>query len=500
MEAETTNLFSSLSISKMLKRALSKGLKHKTMTSCQERSIPIALQKADMVVKAKTGTGKTMAFLVPSIERILSKPSSERQNNTSCLIISPTRDLAAQIEGEARTKVLPHLRGVSIQTVYGGTNVRRDLQKFKKLKYPDILVATPGRLLDHLMNSGLIRAMKGLEVVVFDEADILMDMGFRREIEHILQLLPPKTGRQNMLFSATFEDKIENVAKLALNSNFSHVDTVGDNTQSTHARVSQCAVLYPFEHHFAQLKNTLDMALQDEKAKVMVFFVTANLVKLHSDIFQKAGYHNVLEMHSRLSQNRRGIVSKKFRDGRRGRNNVMFTSDVSARGMDYPGVTTVIQVGAPSNKEQYIHRLGRTARAGKEGKGVLLLGDFESPFLNVLKGEPIASQKPQACGVDGSNENLNSAIDKIDSEVKAKTCLTWLGYYIGQGKMIKLSKHEIMKQVNVFATGALRMEKAPTFSPMILRKMGLSTVRKPNQKRQADRRGFKGSRSRLGKR
>ena len=323
-------------------------------------SIPQSLTGQDILTKAKTGTGKTLAFLIPSLHQLHTTTThAERSGVTSVLIISPTRELASQIQTEAK-QLLSFLPKITQQCVYGGTNIKRDLSTFRKLNFPDVLVATPGRLNDHLENNGLAAAMRGLRMLIFDEADQLLEMGFRPEIKKMLSMLPSKDTRQTLLFSATMPKSILEISKFALRDNFKHVDCVGKE-QSTHQRVPQLATVYPVESQFAELLGVLREGMQTEGFKIIVFFVTARLTQLHAELFVRMGLP-VLEIHSRKSQGHRTRISKDFRENS---NKILFTSDVSARGMDYPGVSMVVQVGLPSDKAQYIHRIGRTARAGR---------------------------------------------------------------------------------------------------------------------------------------
>ena len=189
-------------------------------------------------------------------------------------------------------------------------------------------------------------------------------MGFRPDLDRMLRMLPPKNTRQTLLFSATMPKDIMKMSNFALRNDFLHIDTVGKEDQDTHKRIPQFVTVHPYEQHFSQLLHAIEEGKQVQDYKIIVFFVTARLTQLNAEVFNLMGY-NVLEIHSRKSQHRRTTISRKFREKRSG---ILFTSDVSARGMDYPGVTHVIQVGAPSSKAQYVHRIGRTGRAGKGGK------------------------------------------------------------------------------------------------------------------------------------
>ena len=233
-------------------------------------------------------------------------------------------------------------------------------------------------------------------MLIFDEADQLLEMGFRPAVLQILAALKPSAAtRQTLLFSATLPKDVLGVAQFATRD-AELVDTVGEDEQQTNAHVTQAVTITPIETQAAELLTLLRSLLRDPPFKIVVFFTTARLTQvqshfnlpsspqysplspprlplrfpqLYSEAFSLVGLP-VLEMHSRRSQSQRTRVADQFRDGD---NLIMFSSDVSARGMDYPDVTAVIQVGMPSERAQYIHRIGRTGRAGKAGGGYLLL-------------------------------------------------------------------------------------------------------------------------------
>merc|ERR1712028_330618 len=193
--------FSELPICAASKNSIRTYLKYEKMTPVQAQSIPTALTGADMIVKAKTGTGKTLAFLIPAVEVISRLPARTRDQQISCLVISPTRELAQQIQAECQLLLGCH-DGFRVHSVVGGTNVKKDVRNIQK-PCPEVLVATPGRLQDLMQNYGADKLLQGLKVLVLDEADQLLDMGFRNDIERMLAALPPKSTRQTLLFSAT---------------------------------------------------------------------------------------------------------------------------------------------------------------------------------------------------------------------------------------------------------------------------------------------------------
>ncbi|KAK7231850.1 DEAD-box helicase [Aureococcus anophagefferens] len=371
-----------------------------------------------------------------------------------CVVSDGTLKAIAEVLGyETMTKVQEQALPVCTRG--------RDVKDYRALgcapgsRAPDILVATPGRLNDHLENSaGFARdTLGGLECLVFDEADQLLDMGFRPAIEQMLRAIQAtRLTRQTLLFSATLPADVKGIAKLSMKdgSDYDFVDTVGDADEQTHSHVPQCCVVCEGKKlHSAELVARLADACSAPDHKVIVFFTTARLTQLYSELLvglqgaQAGGQApdlaflaktRILEIHSRKSQSHRTKVAG--RAPRRHRGCCLFTSDVSARGMDYPDVTRVVQFGAPADAAQYVHRLGRTARAGKEGSGCLLLSDFEAYFLEdkAIKALPIAMQRPLVAG-DATGAVLGRVDAALMGAARAppETCgaayQAWLGFY-----------------------------------------------------------------------
>lgn len=367
----SSTTFASLQISEPSRRAVADVLKFNYLTEVQDKTLPVILQGADVLAKAKTGTGKTIGFLLPCVEALARNPPPA--NTISVLVLSPTRELASQIAKEADSLLSFH--PFKSQVVYGGTNINSDKKKFET-KRCDILVATPGRLIDHLENTpGLAqRLASGLRALVLDEADQLLEMGFRPAIERILKFVPRQ--RQTLLFSATMPQAVQQVAGLALRPDYTFVDTVGEERDATNIQVQQSWVSVPLDQTLVAVYGIIRAAAVPGH-KIIVFFTTARLTQYMAALVNASGVE-VLEIHSRKSQSARDKASAAFRAAKEA---ILFTSDVSARGVDYPDVTLVLQVGQPSSREQYIHRLGRTARAGKAGQGVLLLAPYEGGFV-----------------------------------------------------------------------------------------------------------------------
>ncbi|KAL6761806.1 P-loop containing nucleoside triphosphate hydrolase protein [Haematococcus lacustris] len=443
--------------------------KYEYCTHVQSQALPACLAGGDVLAKAKTGTGKTIAFGIPVIETLLARPQPRGQ--VGALILSPTRELAYQIHAEF-VKLLTFHK-LSLQVMIGGTNLNSEAGRLKKC-VPDILVATPGRCLDHMTNeaSQLQRYMSGCRVLVCDEADNLLDMGFKPTIERILNFLPPRGQRQALLFSATFPQDVQSLARFALNAPYTTVDTVGEET-STNVQVEQQEAVVPFEEQFAYLyASLLRHTKEDPKDyKVIVFFPTARQTQIYAEAFEAAGMP-VLEIHSRKSQAQRTRVSDEFRRNSRV---MMFSSDVSARGVDYPDVSLVVQVGAPSDKAQYVHRVGRTARAGKAGKALLMLCDFEADFRRQLKELPLVPAPALSPAEHRAATNaMATGLSRVSSETKSKAYQAWLGFY-KSCPWVKMSPAQVVAQANNFAT-VMGCLEPPELQASTVGKMGLKGV------------------------
>ena len=362
------------------KRALIDVMGLSTMTEIQAKTYAAALSGRDVLGRARTGTGKTVAFLLPAVERVLRSKQYQAGHNVGILIISPTRELAMQIGDEAE-KLLTFHSEMSVQVAYGGTKKGRDTNQLQK-RLPTVFVATPGRLQD-LLESARIHGRKFSEimsttpVVVLDETDRLLDMGFRREIKKILNYLPRNNKRQTLLFSATVPKELKSIMAETMNKDYIEVDCIGDGAETTQTalRVKQSHVLIPSTNEYIQSvikvshhgylppisfciyclfhANSYDIPYffpqivqevikdGDGNSKAVVFFPTAKMVAFFSDIMREVVGIDVMELHSKKTQSTRNRVSGQFRDADTG---LLFTSDVSARGVDYPGVSHVVQV------------------------------------------------------------------------------------------------------------------------------------------------------------
>ena len=321
------------------KRALTELMGLQAMTAIQAETYAAAWSGQSVLGRARTGTGKTLAFLLPTLERLLQGDRSlyHPGRNVGALIVAPTRELAQQIAEEARTLLTYHSKDLSVLCMYGGTKMQRDTALLNK-RIPTILVATPGRLLDHIAETRVLGrrfsdVISDTKIVVLDETDRLLDMGFQRDIKKILSHLPRAEKRQTLMFSATIPKRLRSVMQDALKNDFVEVDCVTDNgtTATTNARVKQTfLVLKSMDEYVTRFIEIVMRAMKSsDDYKILVFFPATKLVRFFADLFNIGLQMPVLELHSRMTQSARQRASSEFRGSAR---SILFTSDVSARG------------------------------------------------------------------------------------------------------------------------------------------------------------------------
>lgn len=464
--------FSSLGIHAGLARAVQEIFEYELMTKVQHQSIPICMKGGDVIAKAKTGTGKTLSFLIPALHNVLSGRISG--GGVKVLVMSPTRELAMQTAEEGK-HLLNFMPEHKVMTVLGGTNMNAEATSFRQ-KCPLLLVATPGRLDDHLNNSGLQPLCAGLRVLIFDEADQLLDMGFRQSIEVILKKLPSREERQTLLFSATFPAQLQAVTKIALRAKHDVVDTIGLQEEASVQQVEQGFVECTLDNVF-EMTAAILLGLIKQPHKIMVFIKTARETALYALLFECMNLEGtkIMEIHSRKSQAQRTRISAEFRDAERA---ILFSSDVSARGMDYPDVTFVLQVGAPPDRAQYLHRLGRTARAGKEGAGLLLALDYERYFLKELKDIPLR-KRPSPPNMEEATSRVARAwpaLHRHDPAAAPHAYQAWLGLHKGIAGKAGWTSAELVEWANYYACDIMGCAQVPALLAKTIGMMGLKGV------------------------
>ncbi len=366
MSSDTAD-FSSLGLADPLLRAIA-DTGYTIPTPIQKQAIPHVLDGGDLLAAAQTGTGKTAGFTLPVLQRLGASGSGKRPAGIPrCLVLTPTRELAIQIEASAKTysKYVP----LRTEVVFGGVNINRNINALKKPV--DILIATPGRLLD-LVGQKLIDLSK-IEIMVFDEADRMLDMGFIHDVKRILKLLPKQ--RQTLLFSATFSDDIRKLAKTML-INPSEVSVARRNTASE--LVEQTVYLVDR----GRKRELLAMLIKDNQwSQVLVFTKTKHGANRLATQLEKDGI-NAGAIHGNKSQAARTRALAAFKDGGL---QVLVATDIAARGLDIKLLPNVVNYELPHVSEDYVHRIGRTGRAGRAGQAVSLVDADEVKLLRAIE-------------------------------------------------------------------------------------------------------------------
>ncbi|TMW54344.1 hypothetical protein DOY81_000617 [Sarcophaga bullata] len=345
------------------------------MTEIQAKSLPPLLQGRDLVGAAQTGSGKTLSFLIPAVELVYKLRFMPR-NGTGVIIISPTRELSMQTFGVLKELMAHHHHTYGL--VMGGSN--RQVESEKLGKGVNILVATPGRLLDHLQNSPDF-LYKNLQCLVIDEVDRILEIGFEEELKQIVNLLPKR--RQTMLFSATQTEKIDALSKLALKKEPIYVGVDDNKDTATVSGLEQGYIVCPSEKRLLVLFTFLK---KNRKKKVMVFFSSCMSVKYHHELFNYIDLP-VTSIHGKQKQTKRTTTFFQFCNAAEG---ILLCTDVAARGLDIPQVDWIVQFDPPDDPKEYIHRVGRTARGtGSSGHALLMLRPEELGFLRYLKAAKV---------------------------------------------------------------------------------------------------------------
>ncbi|KAK0740035.1 P-loop containing nucleoside triphosphate hydrolase protein [Schizothecium vesticola] len=370
----TAQDFAELSMSEKTMKAIQE-MGFTKMTEIQRRGIPPLLAGKDVLGAAKTGSGKTLAFLIPAIETLHSLRFKPR-NGTGVIVVTPTRELALQIFGVARELMAHHSQTYGV--VIGGANRRAEAEKLGK--GVNLLIATPGRLLDHLQNTPFV--FKNLRSLIIDEADRILEIGFEDEMRQIIKILP-KEDRQTMLFSATQTTKVEDLARISLRPGPLYINVDEEKQFSTVEGLDQGYVIVDADKRFLLLFSFLKKMA---KKKIIVFFSSCNSVKYYSELLQYIDLQ-VLDLHGKQKQQKRTNTFFEFCNAKQG---TLICTDVAARGLDIPAVDWIVQFDPPDDPRDYIHRVGRTARGNNtKGRSLLFLQPAEVGFLAHLKAAKV---------------------------------------------------------------------------------------------------------------
>ena len=363
----TSITFAALSLADPLLRAI-RDTGYDAPTPIQAQAIPHVLQGKDVLAAAQTGTGKTAGFTLPILHHILTQPRPTQQaGSPRALILTPTRELAAQVEASVR--LYSQYTRIRSLVLFGGVNINPQIQALKKPI--DIVVATPGRLLDHLGQKTI--QLKEVETVVLDEADRMLDMGFIRDIRRILKLIPSQ--RQTLLFSATFSDEIRDLARNALHDPV-EISVAPRNTTSE--LICQ-QVVFTEQRHKRELVSHI--IRQSGWHQVLVFCRTKHGANRLAEKLSKDGL-SAAALHGNKSQAARTRALAGFKSGKIA---VLVATDIAARGLDIEQLPYVINFELPQVAEDYVHRIGRTGRAGSEGRAISLVDPSENRLLKAIE-------------------------------------------------------------------------------------------------------------------
>ncbi|KAF9226341.1 DEAD-domain-containing protein [Gyrodon lividus] len=479
----------------------------------------------DLLVRAKTGTGKTIAYLIPAIESRLNYIEHDaklavinaglttsphlagraraafRRAAAGPLILAPTRELATQIANDA-LQLTKHQKEFEVRLFVGGSSKTQQMREWMRFRR-DLVVATPGRLRELLENESEVqKGFKHCPMLILDEADTLLSMGFRDDIDAILSYLPSTPIRQTFLFSATLPRSVRQLVSSIFSPNHAFIDTAppepglippSDDELTTHDHVSQFHTLCPTASD--QLPTLLKLLAHDRlthgaRSKVIVFCPTVQVTALFSTLLRVLGEEvltdentQIMTMHSKMPQSDRDqtrLLFSRAGEGLNTRPTVLVSSDVSAKGVDYPGVTRVIQVGVPSTEAMYVHRIGRMARGadaitpvgGKENgspgvRADLLLLPWEAGYLTwqltnlSIQPLPISVLDKQLASLSPQSSTLTTGFLKTaiadlhgligPSDIRS-TAASLLGYYLPLTPSLRLQPTSVLAGVSCWAS------------------------------------------------
>nr|WP_275695659.1 DEAD/DEAH box helicase [Fredinandcohnia sp. SECRCQ15] len=458
--------FKDLGIGQDLMRSISK-MGFEEATPIQSQTIPLALEGNDVIGQAQTGTGKTAAFGIPLIEKI-----DVKSDNVQGIVIAPTRELAIQVSEELNK--IGQFNRIRILPIYGGQDISRQIRSLKK--HPHIIVGTPGRVIDHI-NRRTLR-LNNVHTVVLDEADEMLNMGFIEDIEAILKGVPEE-GRQTLLFSATMPGPIQRIAERFMQN--PQVVKVKSKEVTT-PNIQQYYVEVHERNKFDVLTRLLDIQSPE---LAIIFGRTKRRVDELSEALTLRGYA-AEGIHGDLSQAKRISVLRKFKEGSI---EVLVATDVAARGLDISGVTHVYNFDIPQDPESYVHRIGRTGRAGKHGLAMSFVTPREMGQLkNIENTTKRKMDKMKPPTLDEALEGQQKVtIEKLVSMIESNN----LAYYTRAAEEL-LEEHD---SVSVVAAAIKMMTKEPDATPVKLTEEAPLRVKRERDNRSGsrDRGRYKGN-------
>ena len=399
--------FSAMNLSRPLLRALT-GLGFTAPTPIQSKAVPLALLGRDILGSAVTGSGKTAAFMIPILERLCYRDRGKGGAACRVLILCPTRELAVQCENVG--KALAEKGGLDVRfaLLVGGLSLNAQAHTLRTL--PDILIATPGRLIDHLTNTPSF-TLSALDVLVIDEADRMLEAGFNDELEEIIKACP--RSRQTMLFSATMTDSVDELVKLSLDK---PIRVFVDPKRNTASGLTQEFVRIRSDD--SRSPSLLALCTRTIRDRCIIFFRSKALAHQMRVVFGLFGL-KAAELHGNLTQEQRLQALNEFKLGRV---DYLLATDLASRGLDIKGVETVINYDMPGQLAQYTHRVGRTARAGRKGRSISLVGEADRKMLKLAikqsEADQIRHRIIPADAISAMSEKLDDIKEEIQDVLK----------------------------------------------------------------------------------
>lgn len=454
------------------------------LTSVQQKTIKPIVESAeqDVIARAKTGTGKTFAFLIPIFQHLINT-RTESQYMVKCVIVAPTRDLALQIEAEIH-KIHENnygLKKFGCISLVGGTNFGSSMRRMSSLR-PNIVIATPGRLMA-VLDQYADKYFKFVDFKILDEADRLLEIGFKEDLETISDCLNKKSSIsadhiRTLLFSATLDDKVQTLANKIMNKNEClFLDTVDKNEPEAHERIDQSMVISErFAHSIYAAVEHIKAKIESEaNYKAILFTPTVKFTKFLSAILRRELHRKlpVLEFHGQIDQRRRTNLVKQFKKDASG---LLICTDVGARGMDFPNVQEVLQIGVPSELANYIHRIGRTARGGQEGASTIFLCKDELSFVDELSHRKNVKIAKEEAYVPSETIAEEFAQKIEDPEEFADVLTSLISFYKSSIKEYAFNERRLLPEVAA-AYGLLLNDeerKIPIHSRSMLERLGFS--------------------------
>ncbi|MEG1204441.1 MAG: DEAD/DEAH box helicase [Clostridia bacterium] len=440
-EVKTSNKFSEMNIRKEIKSSIAK-MGFEEPTPIQAEAIPIIMSGKDVIGIAQTGTGKTCAFGIPAIEKV-----DVKSDKIQVLILAPTRELVIQTCEEI-THLASNMKGVKVAAIYGGQQIDRQIMALKRK--PQIVVGTPGRVMDHMRRKTI--KFDDINMFVLDEADEMLNMGFREDLNVILK--NANEDRQTVLLSATMSKEILNITKRYQKKDIVKIEIA--HKALTAPKISQ----YMIGVQEGKKIEVLSRILDAEEIKLAVIFCnTKRKVDELEEHLKTRGYQ-VDALHGDMKQSQRDIVMRRFRSGK---TNILIATDVAARGIDVENIEVIFNYDIPTDEEYYVHRIGRTGRAGKEGEAITFVTGKEMYKLkNIERYTKVAIKTYEVPTAKFLNEKkLNNLLAKVTNEINANDLTeeeTIISKYIEDTEVSALDVAAVLLKLRLGKTKAQEIE------------------------------------------